>query len=68
MFPAGAEETVVAEKSAKATDEANSADNVDAGGGCQGALQLLRREWKLQADSEVLEILEVWNLSYAEPP
>ena len=44
---------------AAATDEANSADNGNAGGCCPGALQLLRREWKLQADSEVLEIPEV---------
>ena len=44
---------------AAATDKANSADNGNAGGGCQGALQLLWREWKLQADSKILEILEV---------
>lgn len=44
---------------AEATDEANSADNADAGGGCPGALQLLRRERKLQADTEILEVSEV---------
>ena len=51
---------------AAATDEANSVDNGDAGGGCQGALQLLWCERELQADSEILEVSSIHRISHAE--
>lgn len=49
-------------------DETGSRNNEAAGSDYPWPLQLLRSEWKLSCDTELLEVFEVFHIPDAEPP